>query len=220
MDEERKKEIRDGVRKEFRLGRARLFRVEAENKLRAEIAEDKAHIFAAFKELGSQKELALTQGLGRLLMNFSKLASYRGVLEGYHLFQAGIKLSEDRARYHLVVYLQDHPEATNRELVEYLDGKNHRLSILKTNKSDPLWAWLPRSWEEELKNRGIECRPGAFWDTALENLPDPVMQYLSRAKSTAKQPRVKNALFSWKRIIKEHRKRRKSSPNEESNPGS
>src|SRR5215469_8037333 len=84
--------------------------------LRAEIVEGKAHIFAAFKELGLQKELALTQKLGRLLMNFSKLASYRGVLEGYHLFQAGVKLSEDRARYHLVVYLQDHPEATSTQI--------------------------------------------------------------------------------------------------------
>lgn len=220
MDQEREKEIRDGVRKEFRLGRARLFRVEAENKLRAEIADDKAQIFAAFKELGLQRELALTQKLARLLMNFSKLASYRGVVEGYHLFQAGLKLSEDRARYHLVVHLQDHPDATNRELVEYLDGKNHRLSVLKINKSDPLWALLPRSWEEELKNRGIDCRAGAWWDTALEHLPDLVMPYLSRAKKMAKQPRVKNALFSWKRIIREHEQRRKNSDKGKSNTNS
>lgn len=211
MDNVKKSEIREDVRKEFRLGRARLFRVEAENKLRADIAEDRTCLFAAFKERGLQKELQLTQALGRLLMNYSKLASYRGVLEGYHLFQAGVKLGEDRARYHLVMYLQEHPEATNDELVRYLDAKNHRLSMLRTSKNDPLWSWLPRSWEEEFRTRGIAYNPGEFWEAALEHFPELVMPYLSRAKKMAKQPRVKNVLFSWPRIIKEHKKRRSNS---------
>ena len=218
MDEARKRGIRDDVRKEFRLGRAALFRIDAENKLRAEIAQDRERVFAAFKELGSNWELELTQALGRLLMNYSKLASYRGVLEGYHLFQVGIKLGEDRARYHLIIYLQDHSTATNRDLISYLDAKNHRLLTLRTSKNDPLWAWLPRLWEEKLKSQGIECHPGEFWEAALEHLPDLVMPYLSHAKRMAKQPRVKNALFSWPRIIREHRKRRKNRSETEAHP--
>lgn len=214
MDEARKREIRDGVKKEFRLGRAALFRVEAENKLRAEIAQDRERVFAAFKELGSNSELELTQALGRLLMNYSKLASYRGVLEGYHLFQAGIKLGEDRARFYLVEYLQTHSEAENDELVAYLDGKNGRLAALKTPKDDPLWAWLPRSLEESFHKKGLQAIPGEFWETALKEFPTAVMPYLSRAKKMAEDAKVRNVLFTWKRIIREHRKRRKTSGNQ------
>lgn len=213
MDEARKREIRDVVKKEFRLGRAKLFRVEVENKVRAELAQDRELLFAAFKEFGVQRQLELTQTLGRLLMAYSKLASYRGVLEGYHLFQAGIKLGEDRSRYYLVLYLQNHPSATNRDMINHLDAKNHRLLALRTSEDDPLWAWLPRSWKEKLESQGIRCYPGEFWEAALERLPDLVMPYLSRAKRMAKQPRVKNTLFSWPRIIKEHRKRRKNRKN-------
>lgn len=216
MDDEKKKQIENGVREEFRVGRARLFRVETERKVRAEIAEDRNRIFAGFKQLGQQPELELTQKLGRLLMNFSKLASYRGVLEGYHLFQTGIKLGEDRARFYLVEYLQTHPDAENSELVRYLDRKNGRLSALKTSQNDPLWAWLPRSWNEEFRRREIEPQPGEFWETALDQFPELVMPYLSRAKNMAKQPRVRNALFAWPRIISEHRKRRKKNEGSQS----
>lgn len=163
MDESRKRRIRGGARKEFRLGRAALFRVEAETKLRAEIAQDRERVFAAVKELGSQRELELTQALGRLLMNYSKLASYRGVLEGHEVFRLGKKLGEDRARFYLVEYLQTHRKAGNEELVAYLDRKNGRLSALKTKKDDPLWAWLPRSLEDLFRKRGIHAFPGEFW---------------------------------------------------------
>lgn len=219
MEEERKEEIRRGVREDFRLGRARLFRLDAENKLRVEITKDKTLLFDAFKELGQQRQLELTQRLGRLLMNFSKMASYRGVLEGYHLYQTGIKLGEDRARFYIVEYLQTHPEAENSELIRYLDRKNGRLSALKTRKTDPLWAWLPRAWEEELRKRGIEPQPGEFWEKALDEFPDLVLPYLSRAKKMAKKARVRNVLFSWPRIVKEHRKRRKDNRKSESNSG-
>ena len=62
--------------------------------MRAEIAQDREQVFAAFKELGSQRQLELTQALGRLLVNYSKLASYRGVLEGHEVFRLGKKLGE------------------------------------------------------------------------------------------------------------------------------
>lgn len=150
MDNEKKKQIENRVGEEFQIGRARLFRVETERKVRAEIAEDKARVFAAFKQLGTQRELELTEGLARLLINFSKLASYRGVLKGYHLFHTGIRLGEDRARFYLVEYLQTHSDAKNDELVRYLDRKNGRLSALKTKKDDKLWAWLPLRMSPEM----------------------------------------------------------------------
>ncbi|MFZ3334211.1 MAG: hypothetical protein WA197_26510 [Candidatus Acidiferrales bacterium] len=158
----------------------------------------------------------MTQALGRLLMNYSKLASYRGVLEGHEVFRLGKKLGEDRARFYLVEYLQTHRKAGNEELVAYLDRKNGRLSALKTKKDDPLWAWLPRSLEDLFRKRGIHAFPGEFWETALKEFPSAVMPYLSRAKKIAKEPSVRNALFSWKRIIREHRKRRNTSGKSES----
>ena len=209
MDKERKRQTRRRVHEEFHIGRASLFRVETERKVRAEIAEDRERLFEAFKQMGPQKELGLCQCLGRLLMNFSKVASYRGLLEGYEVFRTGLKLGEDRARFYLVEYLQTHPNAENSELVRHLDRKNGRLSALRTSKNDPLWAWLPRSWEESFRERNIDLREGEFWEAALEEFPELVMPYLSRAKKMAKKAKVKNVLFVWPRIVLEHRKRRK-----------
>jgi hypothetical protein len=210
MDEQKKETIRQEVREDFRLGRARLFRVEDEEKARAEIAEDRGRLFAAFKQLGPpEKELDLTQRLGRLLMNFSKLASYRGVLEGYNVFRDGLELGEDRARFYLMEYLQTHPDADNDKLVRCLDGKNGRLSELKTHEDSPLWAPLRPSWEEKFRKKNIPLHEGEYWETALKEFPKLVMPYLSRAKDMAKEVRFKNVLFAWPRIVREHKKRRK-----------
>jgi hypothetical protein len=210
MDEQKKEKIRQEVREDFRLDRARLFRVEAEEKARAEIAEDKSRLFAAFKQLGPpEKELELTQCLGRLLVNFSKLASYRGVLEGYNVFRTGLELGEDRARFYLMEYLQTHPDAENPELIRYLDRKNGRLSELKTEKDSPLWAPLLPSWEERFREENIPLQEGEYWETAFKKFPKLVMPYLSRAKEMAQKARFKNVLFTWPRIIREHKSQRK-----------
>jgi hypothetical protein len=210
MDEQKKEKIRQEVREDFRLDRTRLFRVEAEEKARAEIAEDKSRLFAAFKQSGPpEKELELTQCLGRLLMNFSKMASYRGVLEGYNLFRTGLELGEDRARFYLMEYLQTHPDAENLELIGYLDRKNGRLSELKTEKDSPLWAPLRPSWEELFRKQSIPLQQGEYWETAFKEFPKIVMPYLSRAKEMAQEARFKNVLFTWPRIIKEHKSRRR-----------
>jgi len=209
MDEENKERIRQKVREEFRLGRTRLFRVEAEEKARTETAEDRSRLFAAFKQLGPERELELTQSLGRLVMNFSKMASYRGVLEGYNLFRTGLELGEDRARFYLMERLQDHPDADNGELIRYLDEKNGRLAELKTSKDSPLWAPLRPSWEELFRQKNIPLQEGEYWDTAFKEFPKLVMPYLSRAKDMAQEARFKNVLFTWPRIIREHKSRRK-----------
>jgi hypothetical protein len=222
MDNTERKAIRERVRKDFRLGRARLFRIEDEKRARAEIADDKRQIFAAFKQIGLEREAELTQRLAHLLMNFSKLASYRGVLEGYKIFQTGLELGEDRARFYLVEYLQSHPKARNSELARYLDRKNGRLAELRTNKDDPLWAPLRPSWQEMFLRKNITLCEGEYWETALKEFPDVVMPYLSRAREMAEEPRFKNVLFTWPRIIREHKKRRKRSDNsgKESSTGS
>ena len=210
MDEQKKEKIRQEVREEFRRGRTRLFRVEAEEKARTEIAEDRSRLFAAFKQLGPpEKELELIECLGRLLMNFSKMASYRGVLEGYNLFRTGLELGEDRARFYLMERLQDHPDAENGELIRYLDQKNGRLAELKTSKDSPLWAPLRPSWEEKFRKKNIPLQEGEYWETAFKEFPKLVMPYLSRAKDMAVEARFKNVLFTWPRIIREHKSRRK-----------
>lgn len=210
MDVQRKREIRREVRKEFRLGRARLFRVEDENRARAEIADDKALIFAAFKQLGHKRQLELTQSLGRLLMNFSKLASYRGVLEGEKIFCLGMELGSDRARFYLIGYLQERADASFEEMCAYLDRKNSRLSALRTNKDSPQWARIRPSWRKELQKLNLDPPPSEYelWRTALEKLPKRVEPYLSKARKKATDTTIRNILFAWPRIIREHGKQR------------
>jgi hypothetical protein len=209
MDEQKTKQVRQKVRNEFRLGRARLFRVEDESRARSEIADDKARILAAFKPLGPAQELGLTQCLARLLMNFSKLASYRGVLEGYDIFRIGLELGEDRARFYLMEYLQTHRSAENEELIGYLDRKNGKLAKLKTAEDSPLWAPLRKSWHAMFRRENIPLVEGENWGAALENFPEVVRPYLSLAKRKAQEPKFKNVLFTWPRIISEHKRQRK-----------
>jgi hypothetical protein len=209
MDEEKAEEIRRRAREEFQLGRARLFRVSAEKKAWAEISQKKELLFANFKQQGPTKQLELMESLERLLMNFNMLASYRGILKGYDVFSTARAMGEDRARYYLLEHLQKHPETDNKELVRYLDRKNGRLTALKTSKDSPLWAWLPRSLEEKFEKGKIPKIPGEFWEAALTEFSQPTMEYLSRVRKMAKEPKVRNVLFGWPRVVQEHHKRRK-----------
>ena len=208
MDEKRRQEARQKVREEFQFGRARLFRPDVERRVYAEMGEDGERLLAHFMQPVTAENLELLRCFKRYLLNFAKVASYRGVLKGYNLFDLGMKLGEDRARFYAIEYLRKHPEAKNEELVEFLDGKNSRLIALMTSKDDSLWAWLPRSLEQRFNDNKIPLLPGRLWSTALETFPDPVMQYLSRVRKMAKTVEVTNALFIWPRIIREHRKRR------------
>ena len=118
-------------------------------------------------------------------------------------FQAG------RARFHLFDYLQDHPDATNEELIRYIERKNGRLVELRTKKDDDLCAPLPPSWKEAFEERNIPYVEGEYWETALSKFPKLVMPCLSRAKRQAKEARVKYALYNWPEIIEQHKKQRK-----------
>jgi hypothetical protein len=211
MDQRGRRRIRGEVREEFQLGRALLFKVEVEKEVRAEIDKDRARLFHLLKQLPPEQQLEAANCVKRLLMNYSKLASYRGVLKGYGVFRTRLKLEQDRARFYLVEYLQDHREEKNenQDLVKYLDTKNGRLSTLRTRRDDPLWAWLPRSIEDAFRRDKTPIREGEFWEQALKKFPEKVMPYLSRARKMAEAPSVKNTLFVWPRIVREHKKRRK-----------
>lgn len=209
MNDDDQRRVRQEVKEEFQLGRARLFRLKNEKKLSAEIAQDKERLFALFKSQGLSTELEFTECLKRLLMNFSKLASYRGILQGFEISSYAAELREDRARFHLFQYLQKHPKATNQELIAHMDTKNGRLAELQTPSNDPLWAPLPTAWRRQFAKQGVDYSNGEYWETAMKVFPKLVMPYLSRVRSMAKDAKAKNALFNWPELIKRHKRERK-----------
>lgn len=207
MDESRVRTIEQKVKRELRGGRVRLAGLAEEKKLLAQNVRDRDFLFSFFKSQGMEKELELNEALLRLLMNYSKLASYRGVREGVEIYSYADELRNDRASYHLFKFLQKRPDATNQELVEYLDGKNGRLAKLKTKPDDPHWAPLPVEWKKRLDRQGAGC--DSAWETALSELPNTVMPYLSRVRKKANEAKLRNALFNWPEIFKQHKRERK-----------
>jgi hypothetical protein len=209
MDDGKVQRERQKVKEEFRFGRARLASLVGEKKLLAQNAADREFLFSYFKLQGREKELELNGVLLRLLMNYSKLASYRGVREGFEICSYADELREDRARYHLFKYLQEHPQATNEELVEYLDTKNGRLAKLKTKRDDPHWAPPPAEWKMQLEKQKVGYYDDSSWGIALREFPNSVAPYLSRVKKRAKEARLRNVLFNWPEIFKQHKRERK-----------
>jgi len=211
-DEERKM-AREKVKKDFEFGRARLFRPEVAKRVDAEIKEDRERLYAHFKQQEPKKQLELMQCLYRLLLSISKLASYHGILKGHQISSRGMELAEDRAKLYLVTdYLDKHPGASFQDMCEYLDRKNSRLIALRTSKKSPLWAPIPPSWRKAIERLGIDPPPSEYelWRTALEQFPGRVEPYLSRARKLATDVRSTNILRVWPRIIREHRKLRKT----------
>ena len=92
----------------------------------------------------------------------------------------------------------------------YLDRKNSRLSALRTSKDSPQWARIRPSWRKELQKLNLDPPPSEYelWRTALEKLPKRVEPYLSKARKKATDTTVRNILFAWPRIVREHRKQR------------
>lgn len=209
MDDSKVLRVRQKVKEELRLGRVRLASLNNEKKLLAQNNQDRERLFAFFKLQGLEKELELNEVLLRLLMNYSKLASYRGVREGFQIYEYAAELREDRARFHLFEFLRKKPEATNQELVEYLDAKNGRLAKLKTKRDAPHWAPLPTDWKMRLDKQKVAHYDDSSWGIALEELPTFVMPYLSRVRKMAKEVKVRNVLFNWPEIFKQHKKERR-----------
>jgi hypothetical protein len=204
------KEYRKKTATRLRLERASLFRVANEKKLKSKISEKEKLLLANFAQPGLTPGTELFKAACDLEILYRMHSSYYGLIEGYNLATKGLKLSEDRTRVHLVLYLMNHPKAGNKELVRYLDRKNDRLKSLRTRRDSPLWAWLPRSLEQKFVERGIGLFRGEFWETALRDFPKPTMEYLSRTKKMTKKPEVQNLLVYWPRVMKEHRQERAS----------
>jgi hypothetical protein len=209
MDENEVLRVRQKVKEELRLGRVRLASLKGEKSLLVQNRQDRERLFAFFKRQGLEKELELNEVLLRLLMNYSKLASYRGVREGFRIYEYADELRKDRARLHLFEYLRKNPEATNQELVKYLDTKNGRLALLRTPPSDPLWAPLPPEWKSKFKERELVYIAGGYWKVTLKEFPTLVMPYLARIRKMAKDAEIKNVLFNWPEIFKQHKRERK-----------
>jgi hypothetical protein len=209
MDESKVRTVRQNVKRQLRVGRVRLASLADEKKLLAQNGADREFLFSSFKSQGLEKELQLNEALLRLLMNYSKLASYRGVREGFEIYSYADELRDDRASYHLFKFLQKHPEATNQKLVEYLDSKNGRLAKLKAKPDEAHWAPLPAGWNMRLEKQKVSCFADSAWETALAKLPNSVMPYLSRVRKKARDAKVRNVLFNWPEIFKQHKRERK-----------
>jgi len=205
-----RRQIRREVAHQFQLERASLFRVDKEEKLRREIARDRGRLFQAFKERLGSDGLELANCLKRLVLNFSVLASYRGIVKGHRMFKLGRSLGEHKALEYIIRYLAKHPDSTDRKICSHLDGKNRGLYRLnRLNKAGPLWANVPRKWKVEMKKQGVSVDFDHAWCMALTHIPGRVMTYLSRARKKANDKHVKEAIFIWPRVMAEHRKRRK-----------
>lgn len=191
------------------IGCVKLASLPLSKKASREIVEDRIRLFEFFKLQGLEKELELNETLLRLLMNYVKMASYHGVLKGFRIKEQRAAFRRDMARYHLCVYLQQYPDATNQKLVRHLDKKNGILAANKTAQSDDAWAPLPSAWRKAFAKQGIPVYAGEYWETALKEFPNLVQPYLSKVRNFAKEAKVRNVLFNWPDIVKRHKRERK-----------
>ena len=191
------------------VGCVKLSSLPLSKKVSKEIVEDRIRLFEFFRSQGLEKQVELNETLLRLLMNYVKMASYHGVLKGFKIEEQAAKLRKDKARYHLAVFLQKQPNATYKQLVRHLDKKNERLAKGKTAPNDFVWAPLPPSWRSAFKKKGLGLYHGEYWEIALREFPTLVEPYLTKARSFAKEVRVRNVLFNWPEIVQRHKRERK-----------
>lgn len=212
MDAKKADAIRQQTREEFVFGRARLYRVSEEKKARAENEQDRERLFALFKEQGLEKQLEYTECLKRLLLNHSKLASYKGILDGYRLKEEQLDEMSDPAPYHILTYLWKHPDAKNEEIARYLDRETLRLSTLSQGRGH-LFAPLPANITKSLRANQVPMYKGQHWQDALEHplSKGGLTEYLSRRRADSKDAHLKNMLINWPRLFKLHKQQRKTS---------
>lgn len=211
MDARKMEEVRGKSKEEFQFGRARLYRVSEAKRVTAENEQDRVRLFALFKEQGLEKELEYTLCLKRLLLNYSKLASYKGVREGYRLKEEQLDEMSDPASYHILTYLWKHPEAENKEIARYLDRETLRLSSLANDRSTP-YAPLPDNIRKLLRTNQVPQFKGQQWQDALKHplTKDGLAQYLSRRRADSKDAHLKNMLVNWPKLFKLHKQQRKA----------
>lgn len=209
MDKDRLQRIQQEAKRDFYGGRGRLCGVVEMEKIMTELRGDEERLFALFKAQELGYGLQCSESLKRIVMNYCKLASYKGIREGISIQKDLEEIQSDRAKHHALKYLLNRPKAKNKELVDYLDAKNGRLATLRTSRSSPHWAPLP----EPLRKLFLKHKLGVFdkesWKTAIDEFPDQTQIYFSRIRKLSKDNRIRNVLEYWPSILTRHKKERK-----------
>jgi hypothetical protein len=211
MDAKKHSEDSREALKEFIFGRARLYRVGEEKRVKVEIEKDKRALFSLFEAQGKVKQLEYVLLYKRLFSNWAKVASYNGIRQGYRIKEEQLDEMSDATAYHIFIYLFKRPQAKNEEIVRYLDRECLRLSTL-TNGRGPLFAPLPDNIRKICRANQIQFFKGQQWQDALSHplTKRGLTEYLSRRRAESREPNLKNMLVNWPRLFKLHNQQRKA----------
>jgi hypothetical protein len=211
MDAKKADAVRQKTHEDFVFGRARLYRVSETKKVTAEIEQDRERLYVLFKGLGLEKQVEYTLCLKRLLLNHSKLASYKGIQDGYKLKEEQLDEMSDSASYRILTYLWKHPDAKNEDIARYLDRETLRLSSLSGGRGH-LFAPLPANIRKIIRANQIPLIKGQHWQDALKNqlTKGGLTEYLSRRRANSKDAHLINMLINWPKLFKQHKQQRKA----------
>jgi hypothetical protein len=210
MDKDRLQRIQQEAKRDFFGGRGRLCSVVEMEKIKRELREDEERLFALFKAQELGYGLQCSESLKRIVLNYCKLASYKGIREGISIQNDLEEIQSDRAKHYVLTYLLNHPKAKNEELVAYLDGKNGRLATLRTSRSSPHWAPLPQPLQKLFVKHELKISDDDGWQTAIDEFPGQTRIYFSRIRQLSKDNRIRNILEYWPSILKRHKRERKA----------
>jgi hypothetical protein len=210
MDKDRLQKIQQEAKRDFYRGRGRLCGVAEMEKTMRMLREDEARLFALFRARELGYGLQCSESLKRIVLNYCKLASYKGIREGIRIQKDIEEIQSDRAKYHAIKFLLSHQQAKNKELVDYLDAKNGRLATLRARRSSPHWAPLPEPLRKLFEKRKLKAFDEESWKTAMDEFPSQTQIYFSRVRKLSKDNHMKNVLEYWPSILKRHKKERKA----------
>lgn len=210
MDKDRLQRIQKEAKQDFYGGRGRLCGVVEMEKIIRELREDEERLFALFKTQELGYGLQCSQSLKRIVLNYCKLASYKGIREGISIQEDLDEIHSDPTKHHALKYLLNRPKAKNEELVAYLDAKNGRLATLRTSRSSPLWAPLPEPLRKLFAKHELKISDDDSWQTAIDEFPGQAQIYFSRIRKLSKDYRIRNVLEYWPNILKRHKRERKA----------
>jgi hypothetical protein len=238
MDRKGSRSIEEGelvVSREFQFITASLFKPKVRQRIKAEIAEDQATIYASFWQGREPAQtLRLFKAFKRYLFDNAALASYTGILKGYEIFQLGRRMGRESTYLYIARFMKKQQDASDRQICDYLDKCNSRLLALSSkNINDPKWARRPAKWDQKMNAKlkdpkvklkfkktfgDTDRRRERDWRESLHLIPGPVMTYLSRGRKDAKDAHLQNALWHWPRIVREHKKNARTSKIEKGTP--
>lgn len=209
MDRDRLQRIQQEAKRDFYGGRGRLCGIVEMEKTMRELREDEERLFVLFKAQELGYGLQCSESLKRIVLNYCKLASYKGIREGISIQKDLEEIQSDRAKHHAIKYLLNRPKAKNKELVAYLDAKNGRLATLRASRSSPHWAPLPEPLQKLFAKHKLGVFDEESWKTAIDEFPGQTQIYFSRIRKLSKDKHVRNVLEYWPSILNRHKKERK-----------